>query len=62
MRTGLKPRSDVELLPVLLDLLAAKTSVAGRPTQMSRQQRTDRARELARALGSVFKDLAKMAR
>lgn len=48
-RAGLKPRDDCELLPVLLDLVAARTPVAAWPTQMSAQQKTERARELARA-------------
>ncbi|MEU9088056.1 hypothetical protein [Streptomyces sp. NPDC048357] len=54
-KAGLKPRSDAELLPVLLGLVAAKTPVDASPTQMTqmtqmtRQQKTDRARELARA-------------
>ncbi|MGW5690931.1 hypothetical protein ACWEWX_08220 [Streptomyces asiaticus] len=37
-RTGLKPMDDREQLPVLLDLVAARTLVAAWPTQMSRQQ------------------------
>lgn len=48
-RTGLKPRDDGELLPVLLKLVAARTSVAAWPTRMTAKQKTERARELARA-------------
>jgi hypothetical protein len=48
-RTGLKPLDDRELLPVLLDLVAARTPAGAWPTQMSKTQRTERARELARA-------------
>ena len=48
-RSGLKPREDGELLPVLLDLVASRTPVEAWPTQMSKKQKTERARELARA-------------
>jgi len=48
-RAGLKPQDDRELLPVLLKLLVTRTPVANWPTQMTAQQKTDRARELARA-------------
>jgi hypothetical protein len=48
-RTGLKPRDDRELLPVLLELVAARTPVDAWPTQMTKQQRIEHARELARA-------------
>lgn len=48
-RAGLKPLDDQELLPVLLELVAARTPVEAWPTQMSKAQRADRARELARA-------------
>ncbi len=47
--TGLIPQDDRELLPVLLDLVAARTPVDAWPSQMSRAERTERARELARA-------------
>ena len=46
---GLRPRSDAELLPLLLDLIGGLIPVEGWPTQMSRQQRTAHARESARA-------------
>jgi hypothetical protein len=46
---GLVPRSDAELLPLLLDLVGGLIPVDGWPTQMSRQQRTAHARESAQA-------------
>jgi hypothetical protein len=48
-RAGLAPRDDRELLPVLLELVAARTTVADWPTQMTVKQKSERARELARA-------------
>ncbi|MEY9997295.1 hypothetical protein ABIE67_009414 [Streptomyces sp. V4I8] len=53
-KAGLKPRSDAELLPVLLGLVASKTPVDAWPTQMTRQQKTERARNLARAQAAVL--------
>jgi hypothetical protein len=49
VRAGLAPRDDRELLPVLLELVAARTKVADWPTQMTTRQKTERARELARS-------------
>ncbi|HET9969931.1 MAG TPA: transposase [Streptosporangiaceae bacterium] len=46
---GLQPRSDAELLPLLLDLVGGLIPVDAWPTQMSRQQRTAQARESAQA-------------
>ena len=46
---GLQPRSDAELLPLLLDLIGGLIPVDAWPTQMSRQQRTAHARETAQA-------------
>jgi hypothetical protein len=46
---GLAPRSDAELLPLLLDLVGGLIPVDAWPTQMSRQQRTAHARESAQA-------------
>jgi len=46
---GLQPRSDAELLPLLLDLVGGLIPVDSWPTQMSRQQRTAHARESAQA-------------
>jgi hypothetical protein len=48
-RAGLKPRSDAELLPLLLDLLRGVTPVQAWPTQMTKQQRTGHAREVSQA-------------
>jgi hypothetical protein len=53
-RAGLRPRTDTELLPVLLDLLAAVTPVKawpGRPE--ARKKAAARARELARARAAL---------
>jgi hypothetical protein len=46
---GLQPRSDAELLPLLLDLVGGLIPVDAWPTQMSRQQRTAHARETVQA-------------
>jgi transposase InsO family protein len=46
---GLKPKSDTELLPVLLELIGSKIPVSRWPTQMTRSQRTGHAREVAQA-------------
>jgi hypothetical protein len=60
-RRGLKPRSDAELLPVLLELLADHAPVAQWPTQRSRSKqrptskrhRTARAREAAQTAAAA---------
>ena len=46
---GLRPRSDAELLPLLLDMVGGLIPVDAWPTQMSRHQRTAHARETAQA-------------
>jgi hypothetical protein len=46
---GLRPQEDRELLPVLLELLSAKTPVGAWPSQWTKAERIERARELARA-------------
>jgi hypothetical protein len=46
---GLQPRSDAELLPLLLDLVGGLIPVDAWPTQMSRQQRTAHARQSVQA-------------
>ena len=46
---GMKPKSDTELLPVLLELIGSKIPVSAWPTQMSKAQRTEHAREIAQA-------------
>ncbi|WP_210608896.1 hypothetical protein [Streptomyces rhizosphaericus] len=48
-RAGLTPRDDTELLPVLLDLIGARSPVDSWPSQMTKAERTERAREVARA-------------
>lgn len=50
---GLTPRSDTELLPVLLDLLAGTTPVNEWPTQLSKQDRRQHAREVTQADAAV---------
>jgi hypothetical protein len=44
--TGLKPRSDAELLPLLLELIGSHIPVQAWPTQMPKKQRKDYAREV----------------
>ena len=46
---GLKPKSDAELLPVLLELIGSRIPVSQWPTQMTRAQRTEHAREVTQA-------------
>ena len=46
---GLRPRSDAELLPLLLELLGAHVPVDQWPGQMTRQQRKNQAREAAQS-------------
>ena len=46
---GLKPRTDAELLPLLLELVGSAVPVSQWPTRMSKAQRTGHAREAARA-------------
>ncbi|MFD9289627.1 transposase [Streptomyces sp. NPDC060030] len=54
-RTGLRPRTDAELLPVLLDLLAEVTPVEGWPGRPeARKRAAARARELARARAAAL--------
>jgi hypothetical protein len=45
----LAPRSDAELLPVLLELIGSAVPVDRWPTQMSKAQRREHAREQAQA-------------
>jgi hypothetical protein len=57
-QAGLKPRSDAELLPLLLDLLGGVTPVPQWPTQASptrtdRRHRTEHAREATRAAAAT---------
>jgi len=46
---GLKPRSDTELLPVLLELIGSRIPVSQWPTQMTKCQRAEHAREVTQA-------------
>ncbi|MFE2067368.1 hypothetical protein ACFXDH_34165 [Streptomyces sp. NPDC059467] len=46
-RRGLAPRSDAELLPVLLELLGSAIPVAQWPTQMTKRERSRRSRQHA---------------
>jgi hypothetical protein len=46
---GVSPRSDADLLPVLLDLVGGLIPVGKWPTQMSKSQRGDHARQAAQA-------------
>ncbi|MGH3736540.1 MAG: hypothetical protein ACRDT6_13125, partial [Micromonosporaceae bacterium] len=48
-RAGLSPRSDAELLPVLLTLLGGHAPVEEWPTQLTKQQRAGHAREAEQA-------------
>jgi hypothetical protein len=48
-QAGLAPRSDAELLPVLLELLGGHSPVDQWPTQMGKQQRTGHSREVEQA-------------
>ena len=51
--SGLKPRNDAELLPVLLDLIGAKIPVSQWPGNMTKAQRTARSREIAQAAAAA---------
>jgi hypothetical protein len=46
---GLRPKTDAELLPVLLEMIGARIPVSQWPTQMAKAERTGHAREEARA-------------
>ncbi|MFG2845362.1 transposase [Kitasatospora sp. NPDC048296] len=48
-RAGLKPRSDEELLPVLLDILGSAIPVSQWPSQMGKREKTARSRRAADA-------------
>jgi hypothetical protein len=48
-QTGLTPKSDTELLPVLLDLLGGNVPVDQWPTQLSKQDRLQHSREVHQA-------------
>jgi hypothetical protein len=46
---GMKPKSDTELLPVLLELIGSKIPVSQWPSQLNKSQRTEHAREVTQA-------------
>ena len=50
---GLTPRSDAELLPLLLDLLGARVPVSAWRTQLPKAERTRHAREAAQGAAAV---------
>ena len=52
-QAGLMPKSDAELLPVLLELAGAHVPVDQWPGQMTRQQRVQHAREAAQAAAAA---------
>jgi hypothetical protein len=51
--SGLKPRTDADLLPVLLDLIGAAVPVSEWPGRVTRARRTARAREIAQAAAAA---------
>lgn len=51
--SGLAPKSDEDLLPLLLELLGAHTPAQQWPTQIRKQQRAGHAREVARAEAAI---------
>lgn len=51
---GLRPKSDAELLPVLLEMIGARVPVSRWPTQMGKAERTGHSREAARAQAARF--------
>lgn len=50
---GLSPKTDEELLPVLLELIGGAIPVSRWPTQMSKTQRTEHAREQTQAAAAA---------
>ncbi|MGW3132659.1 hypothetical protein [Streptomyces sp. NPDC001123] len=50
---GLKPKSDKDLLPLLLDLIGSNVPVDQWPTRMTKAQRTEHAREEAQATAAA---------
>ncbi|MFI6689256.1 transposase [Streptomyces sp. NPDC050485] len=46
---GLKPRSDAELVPVLLEMIGAVDPVSGWPSQMTKAERIRHSREITQA-------------
>jgi hypothetical protein len=52
-KRGLAPKADTELLPVLLKLIGGNIPVEKWPTQLSKRQRTEHAREVAQAAAAA---------
>ena len=52
-RRGLAPKADTELLPVLLELIGKNFPVDQWPTQLSKKERTEHAREMAQAAAAA---------
>ncbi|WP_435279422.1 transposase [Streptomyces sp. 1222.5] len=52
-RRGLAPKADTELLPVILELIGGNIPVKKWPTQLSKRQRTEHAREAAQAAAAA---------
>lgn len=50
---GLKPKSDKDLLPLLLDLIGSNVPVDQWPTRLTKAQRTEHAREEAQAAAAA---------
>ncbi|MGW2891858.1 transposase [Streptomyces griseoruber] len=57
-RAGLKPKTDAELLPLLLDLIGLRTPVTQWPTRLKKSQRTEYARDVTQAEAAVADRLA----
>jgi hypothetical protein len=53
---GLKPKSDTELLPVLLELTGSKIPGSQWPTQLKKSQRTEHAREVIQGKAAAADD------
>ncbi|MFE7704954.1 transposase [Streptomyces sp. NPDC057486] len=52
-RRGLAPKADTELLPILLELIGRNIPVSQWPTQLSKKERTEHAREMAQAAAAA---------
>ncbi|WP_242436166.1 transposase [Streptomyces sp. Root369] len=52
-KRGLAPKAETELLPVLLELIGGNVPVDRWPTQLSKKQRTEHAREVAQAAAAA---------
>ncbi|WP_328687769.1 hypothetical protein OHA74_54715 [Streptomyces phaeochromogenes] len=52
-KKGLAPKADTELLPALLELIGGNIPVEKWPTQLSKRQRTEHAREVAQAAAAA---------